>query len=70
MLGSQTRDLREAARNDDNLNRFLSLTKVYLPRLPKASAEYLVAKVPVVQWSSKYSFSWLWSDLVAGKCAT
>ncbi|KAJ5391746.1 hypothetical protein N7509_007236 [Penicillium cosmopolitanum] len=66
MLGSQTRDLREAARNDDNLNRFLSLTKVYLPRLPKASAEYLVAKVPVVQWSSKYSFSWLWSDLVAG----
>ncbi|KAJ5762717.1 hypothetical protein N7533_001398 [Penicillium manginii] len=66
MLGPRIRDLREAARNDDNLNRFLSLTKVYLPRLPKASAEYLAAKVPVVQWSSKYSFSWLWSDLVAG----
>lgn len=67
MLGSRIRDLREAARDDDNLNRFLSLTRVYVPRLPKASVEYLVAKVPVVQWSSKYSFSWLWSDLVAGK---
>lgn len=67
MLSTRIKDLRESARNDENLNRFLSLTRVYLPRLPKASAEYLTAKVPVVQWTPKYSLSWLWSDLVAGE---
>ncbi|KAI9044317.1 uncharacterized protein KD926_001548 [Aspergillus affinis] len=66
MLRIRMRDLKEVARNDDNLNRFLSLARVYLPRLPRATAEYLAAKVPVVQWSPKYSLSWLWNDLVAG----
>lgn len=67
MFGTRIKDLRASARDDPNLSRFQSLMRVYLPRLPKASAEYLVAKVPVVQWSPKYSLSWLWSDLVAGK---
>ncbi|CAG8937248.1 unnamed protein product [Penicillium salamii] len=66
MLRPRIRDLREAVGNDYNLNQLFSLTKVYLPRLPKASAKYLAAKAPVVQWSFNYSISWLWSDLVAG----
>ena len=67
MIGTRFRSLREATLKDDNLSRFFELTRVYLPKLPKASAKYLAAKVPVVQWSPKYSLSWLWNDLVAGK---
>ncbi|KAL4781729.1 sulfate transporter family-domain-containing protein [Aspergillus varians] len=65
MMG-QIQGLKKAVRNDPNINRFLSLTSYCLPRLPKASANYLAAKLPITQWITGYSLEWLWSDLVAG----
>ncbi|KAL4801767.1 sulfate transporter family-domain-containing protein [Aspergillus unguis] len=58
--------LTTTLRTDTNTNRFLALSRSSLPRLPSASARYLAAKVPITQWITGYSLSWLWSDLVAG----
>lgn len=59
--------LKKAIKHDPNINRFVSLNGNCLPRLPKASANYLAAKVPITQWITGYSLAWLWSDLVAGE---
>ncbi|BCS25558.1 uncharacterized protein APUU_50269S [Aspergillus puulaauensis] len=58
--------LKKAIKHDPNISRFVSLNGNCLPRLPKASANYLAAKVPITQWITGYSLAWLWSDLVAG----
>jgi hypothetical protein len=59
--------LVEAIQDDANISRFVDFASSQLPKLPKASARYLAAKAPIVQWIPRYSLSWLWSDLVAGK---
>ncbi|KAL4885916.1 sulfate transporter family-domain-containing protein [Aspergillus karnatakaensis] len=58
--------LKKTVRDDPNITRFLSLASSSLPKLPKATANYLAAKVPIAQWITGYSPSWLWGDLVAG----
>jgi len=58
---------KTALQDDVNISRFMDLANSNLPKLPRASADYLAAKVPIVQWIPRYSFSWLWNDLVAGK---
>lgn len=34
--------------------------------MPKATAEYVLEKVPIVQWLPRYYPRWLLNDLVAG----
>lgn len=58
---------KTALRDDVNISRFKDLANTHLPKLPRASAKYLAAKAPIVQWIPSYSVSWLWNDLVAGK---
>ncbi|KAJ5908372.1 hypothetical protein N7495_001054 [Penicillium taxi] len=65
-MNSRVKGLRKAIQEDANISRFVDLTNTHLPRLPRASARYLVAKVPIVQWIPHYSLPWLWNDLVAG----
>jgi hypothetical protein len=59
--------LVKAIRDDANISRFVDFASSQLPKLPKATAKYLAEKAPIVQWIPKYSLSWLWNDLVAGK---
>lgn len=67
MLTSRLKGLTQAVVDDPNVGQFLSLTSYYGPKIPKASARYLAAKVPIVQWAPRYKWQWLWSDLVAGE---
>ncbi|KAJ5930984.1 hypothetical protein N7466_006477 [Penicillium verhagenii] len=60
------RGLRKAIQDDVNISRFVDLANTHLPKLPRASAKYMAAKVPILQWIPRYSFPWLWNDLVAG----
>lgn len=59
--------LQKAIRDDVNIGRFMDLAASHLLKLPKASAKYIAAKFPIVQWIPNYSLPWLWNDLVAGK---
>ncbi|KAL4907095.1 hypothetical protein BDW74DRAFT_190098 [Aspergillus multicolor] len=58
--------LKKNVRNDPNITRFLSVASCSLPKLPRATANYVAAEAPIAQWITGYSPSWLWGDLVAG----
>ena len=59
-------DFKEEVRTDGTLNRVKGWATEYPPKVLPASKEYLIAKVPVVQWLPRYSPSWLVQDFVAG----
>jgi len=61
--------LKKAIEEDANVSRFVDLSSRHLPKVPRATGQYLAAKVPIIQWIPRYSLPWLWNDLVAGKMA-
>lgn len=60
--------LKEELRTDPNLSRAKHYAEVIPEKLPSATKQYLLDKVPIIQWLPKYSTSWLVSDF--SKCAT
>jgi sodium-independent sulfate anion transporter 11 len=56
----------ESLKTDPNLNRARSWVDPIKRRLPSATAEYLVEKVPVIQWLPHYDYRWLFQDIIAG----
>ncbi|KAL3958585.1 hypothetical protein ACCO45_006747 [Purpureocillium lilacinum] len=58
--------LVEAYRTDPNLNRARSWVGPIARRLPSATAEYLVEKLPVASWLPHYDYKWLLRDVIAG----
>lgn len=34
--------------------------------LPRATAEYIIEKVPIVSWLPRYNYRWLINDVIAG----
>ncbi|KAI1425489.1 sulfate permease [Xylaria sp. FL1777] len=58
--------LREEIRTDHNLNRVKHYAKVVPEKLPSATKQYLLDKLPIVQWLPRYSPSWLVSDFMGG----
>lgn len=59
-------NLREEIRTDDTLNRAIDYTRRAVRAFPKASAEYFLEKVPIIQWLPRYYPRWLLNDVVAG----
>lgn len=57
---------KEVVKTDTTTNRVKHLLVVGTPKLPAASAEYLVDKVPIVQWLPRYDLSWLLTDFISG----
>jgi sodium-independent sulfate anion transporter 11 len=57
---------RTEIETDANIHHFLSYSTQGAKALPRASLQYAVDKVPVVQWLPKYIWKWLLNDLVAG----
>jgi len=53
-------------RNDFTWNRVARLTARGARALPRASAQYVLEKVPIVGWLPRYNPSWLISDVIAG----
>jgi sodium-independent sulfate anion transporter 11 len=58
--------IKRKIQNDPNLQRVQSYSRRAAKALPRASLEYAVEKVPIVQWLPRYSPRWIWNDLVAG----
>ncbi|KAI0186845.1 sulfate permease [Xylaria flabelliformis] len=65
-MESKVEALKEEFRTDHNINRVKHYSKVVPQKLPSATKQYLLDKLPIVQWLPRYSPSWLVSDFVAG----
>ncbi|TRX93749.1 hypothetical protein FHL15_005425 [Xylaria flabelliformis] len=66
VMESKVEALKEELRTDHNINRVKHYSKVVPRKLPSATKQYLLDKLPIVQWLPRYSPSWLVSDFVAG----
>ncbi|KAF9875228.1 sulfate permease [Colletotrichum karsti] len=51
---------------DSTINTIRKKVHAGLPRLPSATGQYLIEKVPIVQWISQYDPKWILSDFIAG----
>ncbi|KAI0478219.1 sulfate permease [Xylaria cf. heliscus] len=65
-MGSKVEALKEELRTDPNLSRAKHYAQVAPKKLPSATKQYLLEKLPIIQWLPRYSPSWLISDFVAG----
>jgi sodium-independent sulfate anion transporter 11 len=54
--------LKEELRTDPNINRLKHYAHVGPKKLPSATKQYFLDKLPIVQWLPRYSPSWLVSD--------
>ncbi|KAH6608877.1 sulfate permease [Trichoderma cornu-damae] len=64
---SQAReDVVTAYRTDATVNRAKRWAGPIARRLPSAAAEYLIEKVPIIQWLPTYNPKWLLNDFIAG----
>ncbi|KAK6223526.1 sulfate permease [Colletotrichum tabaci] len=53
-------------RTDSTINKVRGEVTSGLPRLPLAIGQYLIQKVPIVQWLPNYNPKWVISDFTAG----
>ena len=60
------RKVKSEVQNDENLIRARRYAVQGFRALPSATAQYIVEKVPIVQWLPKYSPRWLPDDVIAG----
>ncbi|KAJ0335600.1 hypothetical protein COL922a_009002 [Colletotrichum nupharicola] len=51
---------------DSTLNTVRRKAGAALPRIPSATGQYLIEKVPIVQWVTQYDPKWILSDFIAG----
>ena len=56
----------KAHRTDPNFNRWKGWVGPVTARLPTATADYIVEKLPVAQWLPHYHPKWLIQDVIAG----
>lgn len=59
-------DVKESFATDVNWRRGAELGKRGARALPRATAEYLMDKVPIVGWLPKYNYRWIINDVIAG----
>ncbi|KAI0165631.1 sulfate permease [Xylariaceae sp. FL1272] len=57
---------REELRTDPNFERATHYAHVVPKKLPSATKQYFLNKLPIVQWLPRYSPSWLAQDFMAG----
>ena len=57
---------QEVVRTDTTTARTKNFVAQGLPKLPDAAGQYLLGKVPIVQWLPRYHPSWLLQDAIAG----
>lgn len=58
--------VKEELRTDATLNKAQYYARTGPKKLPSAAGQYLLDKVPIVQWLPRYSPSWLLPDFIAG----
>ncbi|KAI0538320.1 sulfate permease [Xylaria digitata] len=58
--------LKKELRTDPNLKRAKRYAQIIPEKLPSATKQYLLDKLPIIQWLPRYSPSWIASDFMAG----
>ncbi|KAI1209500.1 sulfate transporter 4.1 [Annulohypoxylon truncatum] len=58
--------VKKEFRTDVTLNRVTKFARTAPPKLPSAARQYLLDKLPIIQWIPRYSPSWLLQDFMAG----
>ncbi|KAI0171970.1 sulfate transporter 4.1 [Hypoxylon sp. FL1284] len=58
--------VKKELRTDVTLNRVATFARTVPGRLPSASKQYLLDKLPIIQWLPRYSPSWIVQDFMAG----
>lgn len=65
-MGEKVKTFQHVVKTDTTTNRIKNFVIEGAPRFPRAAGEYLLDKVPIVQWLPRYQPSWLIQDSVAG----
>lgn len=58
--------VQEELRTDVTLNRVANFARTTPRKFPSAARQYLLDKLPIIQWLPRYSPSWLIQDFMAG----
>ncbi|KAI1403031.1 sulfate transporter 4.1 [Hypoxylon fuscum] len=58
--------VREELQTDVTLNRVAKFARTTPRKLPSATRQYLLDKLPIIQWLPRYSPPWLIQDFMAG----
>lgn len=56
----------EVVKTDSTTNTLKEIVARQVPKLPAESAQYLIDKVPIIQWLPHYHPSWLLTDVISG----
>ncbi|KAI0125639.1 sulfate permease [Xylariales sp. AK1849] len=65
-IGEKVHAFKGVVQTDTTTNRVRNFVAQGAPKLPKATGQYLVDKVPIVRWLPKYHPAWLLQDFIAG----
>ena len=58
--------IKNELRDDYTWNRAARLGAKGAHALPRASAEYILDKFPIVSWLPRYDYRWVFNDVIAG----
>lgn len=58
--------IKTSFRTDPNIDRVRSWREPIARRLPSATVDYIVEKLPIAQWLPHYDYHWILNDVVAG----
>lgn len=65
-VGDKVDAFKNVVRTDTSTNRVKNFIITGTPKFPGAAKQYLLDKVPIVQWLPRYHPSWLLQDFIAG----
>lgn len=65
-IGEKVDAFKTVVRTDSSTNRVKDFVTEGVPKLPRATKQYLLDKVPIIQWLPRYHPSWLLQDGIAG----
>ena len=65
-LNRKVEVLKDELRTDATLNRAAHYARTAPKKFLPAASQYLLDKVPIVQWLPRYSPTWLMPDAIAG----
>lgn len=58
--------VRQDIQTDETIAKAQVYSRQGIRALPSATAEYLLAKVPIVGWAPRYNPKWALNDVIAG----
>src|SRR3979411_1287296 len=66
MMKVKLEAFKDVFRTDVTLNRVVDFVRTETSKLPSAACQYLLDKVPIIQWLPRYSPKWIHTDIIAG----